>query len=606
MLAALALGAVPASLWFAFRGAPPPPDALITWLVFLALGLAWTGLARGIRRATERDLALALVPGTFLALAPFAPLLLVVVSATVLTLADGLLRRRTPRAISLLAAGSVPAATVAALVAQVLVSRSALGPLDSTLGSVLAGLLYGVIVHLVETQLTDRSRARRPRRRPGVGLAPPVQVAVTACAAGLLASSWTLHPLLIVVAAIPLTLLLLVVIRLESDHRALALSRAELSRIESRLARSEKLSALGQLASAVAHELNNPLASVIAAAELLETGGDEATRQRLRERVLREARRASLIVSELLAFSRDRAPRRQPCSPTRIVDEVIQLREEECRRHGIRLTTDVEPGLPAIVADGHQLVQLLLNLVTNAEHAIRSSGRGGEIALRVQRNARTIVLSVSDDGPGIPRETAERVFDPFFTTKKPGEGTGLGLAICADIAQEHGGTIDLVSRPERGTLFTVRLPLIEAGDAEPAHATAPTAPAEAFGAGRRALVADDEEGVREVLAEALSRWGFEVVTADSVSRALSALAEARFDLGLVDRQMPQGGGLELIRRAEATGRAPAAVIFVSGEIGPADGTAVHPTLAKPFTLERLREEIESVLVDQRTGVPSAV
>ncbi|GAB4222211.1 MAG: hypothetical protein Kow0062_18550 [Acidobacteriota bacterium] len=605
----MALGAVPATAWLALRGTPPPTDALITWLVFLALGLAWSGLARLGRGSTERDLASALVPATYLALVPFAPPLLVVVSAVALALTEGVLGRRDARATLATTLAALGGTAAAALLVGWLLSGGDPAALDSTLGSVLAGLVFGVTAHFLARRI-DRRPASSGAAEGAVGLSPPVRSVITACAAGLLASSWTLHPLLIVVAAIPLTLLLLVVARLEADHRQLALSRAELARVESRLERSEKLSALGQLASAVAHELNNPLASLIAAAELLGSGGDERTREKLRERILREARRASLIVSELLAFSRQRRPRPRRCEPRRVIEEVIALRAEPCREQGIALSAEIPPDLPALRADGHQLVQLLVNLVTNAEQAIRGSGSGGRIVVRARRTGGVLELTVSDDGPGIPPDQVERIFEPFFTTKRPGEGTGLGLPICAGIVQEHGGRIDVVSRPGRGTSFVVRLPWVEpqAGDeTEPTASGETTAPTAPFGRGRRVLVADDEEGVREVLAEAMARWGFEVVTAATGDQALAAMRRAPFDLGLIDRQMPGPGGTELVGRAERAGCAPRAVIYVTGELpGEGEPDPARPTLAKPFTLDALRDAVAGALARQPAGEPSAV
>ncbi|MBP7146221.1 MAG: hybrid sensor histidine kinase/response regulator [Acidobacteria bacterium] len=364
---------------------------------------------------------------------------------------------------------------------------------------------------------------------------------------------------------------------------------------------SEKLTALGQLVSGVAHELNNPLATIIGTAELcggLEPGARTAG---MLQRIQREAQRASRIVRSLLTFSRHHKPEIGWHDLSAIIGELVEMREYSCRVRNIALRTELDPHLPLVRVDEHQLHQVLLNLVTNAEQSIEETGRPGTVLVRTARDGRRVRIEVSDDGPGIPEEVLEKIFNPFFTTKPVGKGTGLGLSICYGIVQEHGGTIRVRSVPGGGATFAVELPVPDGAPrcavAAEAAASPVSAPAPAAG---RALVVDDEEGVRSVLAEALGAWGFSVATAATGHEALDLLAAERFRVAIVDLRMPGLDGPGVYERARELGIPLPPVVFSTGDAGGDEAReflarAGAPVLMKPFTLLTLRETLDALL-----------
>lgn len=255
----------------------------------------------------------------------------------------------------------------------------------------------------------------------------------------------------------------------------LQLALEHLASTQNQLLQSAKLAAIGQLVSGVAHELNNPLAGVMGYSELL-LGKDinDYSRSGLKK-IYNEAQRAARIVKNLLSFARAQKPERKLVSINDLILSTIELRHYELKVNNVSVHTDLDPRLPATVADPHQLQQVFLNLINNAEqailsappeaHALRASEvttPTGNIIVTSKANAHNMNITFSNDGPSIPREDLDKVFDPFFTTKEVGKGTGLGLSICHGIIAEHGGRISVESpqdgRPE-GVSFTIELPL---------------------------------------------------------------------------------------------------------------------------------------------------
>ena len=252
---------------------------------------------------------------------------------------------------------------------------------------------------------------------------------------------------------------------------ASARDMTEMKQLEQQVIQSEKLAAMGQMIAGVAHELNNPLTAILGINDLLrERAADEDSRRQL-ELVQRQARRAAEIVQNLLTFARPPAPHRARLKLTELVQHTLQLHEYSLRLNNIRVdfdpAKDAPADLPTIVGDQNQLMQVMLNLVVNAEQAVREVRDRGTIRVRVghQRlsgdspTESNIWVSIQDDGPGIPPEILPKIFDPFFTTKRPGRGTGLGLSICMAILREHGGTIEATNAPEGGALITVTMPV---------------------------------------------------------------------------------------------------------------------------------------------------
>ena len=243
--------------------------------------------------------------------------------------------------------------------------------------------------------------------------------------------------------------------------------------LERQLLRSEKLSSVGVLAAGVAHEINNPLTTVLGYAKLLLEGRSETDPDRAAlELIAEEARRVQHIVRGLLDFSRVESGARSPTDLSRLVERTLPLLAPELRTRQIGLGQELAEGLPEVLVDAQRLEQVLVNLATNGAQAI---GRGGTLTVRTGRDLtegrpEAVYFDVQDTGPGVAPDAVSKIFDPFFTTKGPGEGTGLGLAICQRIVADHGGTLEVTSAPGQGATFRVRLPL---RPAEGATLTAP-------------------------------------------------------------------------------------------------------------------------------------
>jgi signal transduction histidine kinase len=250
------------------------------------------------------------------------------------------------------------------------------------------------------------------------------------------------------------------VIRDVSERCAIAQRERELQMQET--AHADRIAALEYALSSVAHELNNPLATIIGWSErIVEEPFSESTR-RGAPMMLREAQRAARIVRNLLTLSRKRPSTRTLADINQIIRETLALRAHDQRALHISVTAALTPVLPSVFVDGHQIQQVLLNLVINAEQAMSAArGRGAlEVRSSFDEQRRRVIIEIMDDGPGIPETVKDRIFDPFFTTKVAGQGTGLGLTVAHAIIREHGGVIDVTSRPT-GATFRVELPIAD-------------------------------------------------------------------------------------------------------------------------------------------------
>jgi PAS domain S-box-containing protein len=362
-------------------------------------------------------------------------------------------------------------------------------------------------------------------------------------------------------------------------------AQAELARQRERLHQSEKMSALGSLLAGVAHELNNPLAVVVAQTTMLEaTAKDDATRERA-ARIHAAAARCGRIVKTFLAMVRQQAPVRAPVAMNAALEAALELVAYGLRSAGISVERALDPALPRIHADPDQLGQVAVNLVVNAQAALADRAEPRIIRLASWPEAEGgIGFAVEDNGPGVPAELRERIFAPYVTTKPLGAGTGLGLAVCRNILSAHGGTIALEDGALGGARFVVRLP------AGTATAAAPAGPGLADARKGRALVVDDEPEVGAALADLLSLHGVAADLAKDVPAAMARLESHRYDAVFCDLRMPGGGGAALYRHAVA--RQPALrghFAFVTGDTvaGPAaiaalDAAHPPPILEKPF------------------------
>jgi len=233
----------------------------------------------------------------------------------------------------------------------------------------------------------------------------------------------------------------------------------ERKRTEEQLIMTDRLASVGELASGIAHELNNPLTSVIGFSQLLldkDISDDVKNDLKI---IYSEARRTAEVVKNLLIFARKHAPLKQLVNIDSIIEKVLELRAYEQKVNNVQVNTRFAPDLPAIMADYFQLQQVFLNIVINAEHFMLEAHHRGTLTITTERAGKTIKASFTDDGPGISKENLGHVFDPFFTTKEIGKGTGLGLSICHGIIAEHGGRLHAESELGKGATFIVELPI---------------------------------------------------------------------------------------------------------------------------------------------------
>jgi two-component system, NtrC family, sensor kinase len=228
--------------------------------------------------------------------------------------------------------------------------------------------------------------------------------------------------------------------------------------LQSKLMHAEKMAAVGQLVSGVAHEVNNPLTAILGFADLLMENNElpESARKDLRV-ILQEAQRTKQIVQNLLSFARQMPPQRKPVQLNSILRRTVQLRAYDFHSHGVTVIEHLEQELPYVIGDSHQLQQVFLNILNNAWDAVRETGRPARIEITTAGMGDVVEVSFRDNGHGITY--ADRIFDPFFTTKEVGKGTGLGLSICYGIVREHGGEILCHNNVgDEGATFIVRLP----------------------------------------------------------------------------------------------------------------------------------------------------
>ncbi|MBI3079117.1 MAG: GAF domain-containing protein, partial [Deltaproteobacteria bacterium] len=246
----------------------------------------------------------------------------------------------------------------------------------------------------------------------------------------------------------------------------------EVKATQQQLIQAERLTAVGRLVSGVAHELNNPLTSILGFVDLLHEQSQDPEQKECLGRVVRESQRAARIIRQLLRVARQEAMHQQAVSLNALVQEVLALKAYQCTVNQITITTELAPDLPETVGDPQLLTQVVLNLVTNAEQAMLGAHGRGTLALRTRRVGTELHLEVEDDGPGIPADLQDKLFLPFVTTKAVGQGTGLGLSVCLGIAEQHGGTIRLESEKGKGTRFTVIVPWRPPAETRPegAHA----------------------------------------------------------------------------------------------------------------------------------------
>jgi PAS domain S-box-containing protein len=383
------------------------------------------------------------------------------------------------------------------------------------------------------------------------------------------------------------------------DLTDLRRAQTERDALHARLAHAQRMEAVGQLVSGVAHELNNPLAAVLNFSEIL-LHDPRVEHDRLALTTIREqARRCRTVVRNLLTFVREGPIRLQPVVLQEVLERVGRSFEPEFAQFGIHFKVNVAPGLPLLEADPEGIEQALTNLVSNAVHAI---GTFGEVQVSASDAGSQVTIIVEDSGPGIPPEIIPRMFEPFFTSTRTGRGTGLGLSVCQGIVEVHGGSIKAENRepPARGARFVVNLPVHFRGVAEVKREVPRAAgngePSASPKSGRVLLV-EDEMALRSALRRYFERTGWRVDEAetgwDALNRMLHAGTDVVYDLVISDLKMPGMSGIEL--HDHLAGTRPELLqrfIFVTGDVASSEAARFiahtrQPVLEKPFELTAL-------------------
>ncbi len=369
--------------------------------------------------------------------------------------------------------------------------------------------------------------------------------------------------------------------------------------LRSQLLQTEKLAAIGELVSGVAHELNNPLTSVMGYAQLLQAADVSPEIREDLQTIYQEAQRSARIIENLLTFARKETAEKRYADVNRILRDTLELRSYQFKVDNVQLVKELDEHLPWTMVAPQQMQQVFLNLLNNAHQALMESPGPRRVVVRSETDGKVIRIKIADNGPGIPQDVVGKIFDPFFTTKEVGQGTGLGLSIAFGIVQEHGGRIWAESQPEEGSAFTVELPIVahplDHPEQSPRREAAPAQ------AARRVLLIDDEEEILDVIARILEHTGHRTMAIDSAEKALQQLEREEYDIIICDVRMPGLGGKGFYRKVRTTHPELAKrIIFTTGDTLSTDTRAFleradAPHLPKPFTIEDLQQAINDLL-----------
>ncbi len=390
----------------------------------------------------------------------------------------------------------------------------------------------------------------------------------------------------------------------------------ERHRRDERLRRSERMASLGHMLAGVAHELNNPLASISGFSQLLLRGSWPEDDRKALETIGREARRAERVVRDLLTFARQgNVARSELVDLHGVIRHIVDTQRYALDTRGVRVLLTLADESVYVQGDTGRLEQVMLNLVVNARQALEAMrGERAMIQVPLELHITTtiedttfVVIRVSDNGAGISPSLLGRIWDPFFTTKEEGVGTGLGLSVVHSIVTEHGGVVDVHSELGRGTEFIVRLPMVGAPEeAEVLTVTGDEAiprGAEQTPIGRALdiLVVDDEAAIISFLTRFLTSRGHAVVGASDGMHALRIAEQFTFDVVVCDLHMPEMDGVELIRRMRMLPSCAGTRYVLSSGDGPgspmmgrAEALGVDGLLAKPYTIDQLVSVVEGM------------
>jgi two-component system NtrC family sensor kinase len=389
----------------------------------------------------------------------------------------------------------------------------------------------------------------------------------------------------------------------------------DLRRAQEQLLQSEKMSAIGQLIAGVAHELNNPLTAILGYAQLLESEKLDSKALEYAGKIFKQAQRTHRVVQNLLSFARQRKPERQQFDVVNVLEEALLLSDYDIKVGGIKLERDIEPSMPGVFGDPHQLEQVFLNIINNAldamvEDAAKEAKESKEdpkpeakprrFKVRVCARANQVVIEFHDSGPGI--KEPNRIFEPFYTTKSVGKGTGLGLSICYGIVKEHGGEISARNEDggNVGAVIEIKLP---AAGGVVVQKPVLEAPKHGIALNGRILLVEDEEAVLEFERDVLAGAGAKVTTVTSLEQMKSVLTSESFDAVVINGKMPGSISVTETRNwiLEGTPRLAGHILFTFASLaGPEDRNLLEqnhiPFLVKPFEIGDLIANARRLLV----------
>jgi len=388
---------------------------------------------------------------------------------------------------------------------------------------------------------------------------------------------------------------------LKTSREELEQTVATLKTTKAQLTQSEKLSAVGEFVAGVAHELNNPLTSVIGFSQLLQRSGVPDNQRGYLARIVGESQRCHKIVQSLLSFARQHPAERKVVCPNELVEAAMDILRYQLRTSNIEVITHLDPASPRILADPHQIQQVFVNIINNARQAIESVRPQGWLRITTAAFDDHVRILFQDNGPGISEENLARIFNPFFTTKEVGKGTGLGLSLCYGIINEHGGTIIVRSKPGEGATFLIDLPTTDEPEAAKAPGKSENSTRAALeGSGKRVLIVDDEDGLRDLIHEVLTADHYQVDAVGDAETALHKVGKNQYDLIVSDFKMPGLSGPQFYERLLAINPGAASrLIFMTGDVAGEQTRQFlqrHSKLcvSKPFTLDEFRATVSKL------------
>jgi PAS domain S-box-containing protein len=385
-----------------------------------------------------------------------------------------------------------------------------------------------------------------------------------------------------------------------SDITELKQAEEEKRQMEQKAQLASRLACVGELASGVAHEINNPLTGVIGYTHLLLARKDipQDIRRDL-ETINDGAQRVADIIKKLLAFAGQQKPVQRLTNINETISTILDLQSYELASNNIKVAFQPARDLPMTIVDPGQLQQVFLNLIINAGTEMKLAHGRGKLSIKTEHINNTIRISFKDNGPGIAKKNLGKIFNPFFTTREVGRGTGLGLSVCHGIITEHKGRIWAESKLGIGATFIVELPIVtEDKQSVPPE---PTVEEPKKVTKAKILVIDDEPSIRQLVNRVLIKEGHDVEAVDNAEDAFKMIKSKRYSLILLDIKMPGVGGINLYKQFQEIAASLAKrVVFVTGDVMDKRSTdfltkTMAPYIMKPFDAEKLKTEINRIL-----------